>query len=257
MKLSIEQLSFRYHAGQSVLREVTLDIQPGRVTGLFGPNGSGKSTLLRCLNGTLRPESGRVLLDGQPVQRLSPREVARQIAVVPQDTPANIPFTALQMVLLGRFAHWDFGQHESPEDIRLARECLERVDAGALAERAFDQLSGGERQRVIIARALAQQAPVLLLDEPAAHLDITHQLELYRLARALAGEGYTVLLVCHDLVIGPLFVDDAVLLKTGSVFARGTVQEVLHSQNLATCFGSSLQIFWPSPATVNVILKRD
>jgi iron complex transport system ATP-binding protein len=247
MNLRAEHVNFSYQPGNPVLREITLDIRPGCVTGLFGPNGSGKSTLLRCLNGALTPQSGSILLDGQSIDQFSPRELARKIAVVSQSLPENIPFTALQMVLLGRFAHWEFGGHETPEDRRIVRESLARVDAESLGDRPFEHLSGGERQRVILARALAQQAPVLLLDEPAAHLDITHQLELYRLARTLAAEGYTLLMVCHDLVIAPMFVDHAVLLKAGAVLASGPPRQAFHPTNLAEGFGCAIEIEWPPP----------
>lgn len=254
MSLRVENLTFCYYAGQAVLRELNLEVRAGQVTGVFGPNGSGKSTLLRCLNGALRPQSGCVRHEGQRLDRLSPREIAGRIAVVPQETPANAPFLVREMVMMGRFARWDFWGQESPEDQRAVQASLERVGALELADRHFDELSGGERQRVIIARALAQETRVLLLDEPASHLDIAHQLEVFRLARALAGEWYTVLMVCHDLVIAPMFVDDAVLLKAGNVFARGAVPQVLRAENVAACFGCALGISWPAPGAAGIVL---
>ena len=250
MNLRVENLSFSYHAGEPVLRNVSLEIRPGRVTGLFGPNGSGKSTLLRCLTGGLRPQAGAVWLDGRRVAELPPPEIARHLAVVPQDTPATLAFTALEMVLLGRFAHWSLGQVASAEDVRIARESLARVDAGHLADRCFAELSGGERQRVVVARALAQQTRVLLFDEPAAHLDVRHQIEVYQLAEWLAGEGHTVLMVCHDLFLAPLHVAEVVLLKAGRIFAQGPVAETLTPGNIAAVFNCGLELAWPGPNQV-------
>ncbi len=235
MKLLVENLTFAYRRGTPVLRELNLEIAPGKVTGLFGPNGSGKSTLLQCLTGTLRPQTGVVWCGDQRVDSLAPREVARLIAVVPQDTPRGVPLTAREMVALGRFAWGD-------EDATLIPASLARVNAMELATRPFDELSGGERQRVVIARALAQQTPVLLLDEPATHLDVAHQLEVYRLARALALEGNTVLMVCHDLVLAPMFVDHIVLLAQGCKAGEGRPTDVLGEETLWAVYGSRLRV---------------
>jgi iron complex transport system ATP-binding protein len=257
MSLRVENLSFHYCASHPVLRGLNLDIRAGHVTGVFGPNGSGKSTLLRCLNGALRPQAGCVRHENQRLDALSPREIAARIAVVPQETSAHAPFLVREMVMMGRFARWSIWGQESPEDHHAVLASLQRVGGQDLADRHFNELSGGERQRVILARALAQATRVLLLDEPASHLDIAHQLEVFRLARDLAREGYTILMVCHDLLIAPLFVDHAVLLKAGGIFAQGTVPQVLHPHNLATCFGCSLRISWPSPTAAAIVLKAD
>lgn len=255
MSLRVENLTFGYYAGHPVLRGLNLEIRAGQVTGVFGPNGSGKSTLLRCLNGALRPQAGCVWHESQRLDALSPRDIAARIAVVPQETPAHVPFLVREMVMMGRFVRWNLWGQESPADRHAVRASLERVGALDLADRHFDELSGGERQRVILARALAQETRVLLLDEPASHLDIAHQLEVLRLTRALAGEGYTLLLNCHDLVWTPLFLDFAVLLKDGGVYAQGPVAEVLQPRHLESCFRCSLEVSWPSPASATVVLK--
>ncbi len=255
MSLRVENLTFGYYAGHPVLHGLNLDIRAGQVTGVFGPNGSGKSTLLRCLNGALRPQAGCVWHDGQRLDALTPREIAARIAVVPQETPANAPFLVREMVMMGRFARWNLWGQESRGDHHAVHGSLERVGALDLADRHFDELSGGERQRVIIARALAQETRVLLLDEPASHLDIAHQLEVFHLARALAGEGYTILMICHDLACAPLFLDLAVLLKDGHIFAHGTVSQVLQPENLKACFRCSLEVSWPSPTSATLVLK--
>lgn len=243
MNLRVKNLTFAYRPGTPVLRELNLEIAPGKVTGLFGPNGSGKSTLLRCLTGALRLQSGTVWCGDRRVDTLSPREVAQRIAVVPQDTPRGVPLTAREMVALGRFAWGD-------EDAAIIAESLARVEAAELASRPFDKLSGGERQRVVIARALAQATPVLLFDEPATHLDISHQLEFYRLARTLARDGRTVLMVCHDLLLAPLFVDEAVLLRDGGTLATGATAAVLVGGHIKAAFGVDLQVSWPESTAV-------
>ena len=252
MILKAQNVAFGYHAGHPVLRGVSLEVQPGKVTALFGPNGCGKSTLLRCLNGALRPREGGVTLDGRPVAALSPRQIACEVAVVPQDTPTDVPFTAEQMVMLGRYARWDAWGQETPQDRQIVQECLCRMGIADLAGRVFSHLSGGERQRVIIARALAQQGRVLLLDEPGTHLDIRHQLELYALLRELAGQGQAVLMVCHDILLAPLFVDAAVLMKDGRVVSRGAIAAVLTEASLAGVFGATMGIAWPQAGAVSV-----
>jgi iron complex transport system ATP-binding protein len=256
MNLRVEHVEFAYVPGRPVLRKVSLAVTQGQITGLFGPNGSGKSTLLRCLNGSLRPQSGQVLVGGLPVSQLGRRESARRMAVVSQDTPQSLPFTALQVVLLGRFPHGEVWRADTGEEIAFARQCLTRLDAAELADRPFEELSGGERQRVIVARALAQDAPVLLWDEPASHLDIRHQLELYQLARALADEGRTVVMVCHDLFLAPLFLDQAVLLKGGMVLAAAPPAEALAPKNVNAAFGVEMSLHRSGSSSVTFSFAR-
>ena len=244
MILRADDITFGYHRDQPVLRGVGLEVRPGQVTALFGPNGCGKSTLLRCMNGALRPQSGQATLNGRRVSDLSAREIAREVAVVPQDTPADVPYTAEQMVMLGRYARWDAWGQETPQDREIVHECLTRLGIAGLAGRLFPQLSGGERQRVILARALAQQGSVLLLDEPASHLDIAHQLDLYELVRELASQGQAILMVCHDILVSPMFVDAAVLLADGCVVAAGAAAQVLAPENLDRAFGRLIRVAW-------------
>lgn len=250
MILRAEHIAFAYNAAGNVLQDVSLELRPGLVIGLFGPNGSGKSTLLRCLNGALKPQSGQMFLDGQAVAALDRRAIARHVAVVPQDTPADVPLSVYEVVMLGRYAHWSAWDHESPEDARIVSVCLDRLGIADLANRPFSQLSGGERQRVVIARALAQQGSVLLLDEPNTHLDLAHQLEVYRLARALAAEGQAVLIICHDLLISPLMVDTAVVMDRGKIAAAGPVHEVLDAKLLAKVFATNATIYWDDASRV-------
>jgi len=251
MNLRAEGLEFSYGAHRSVLRGVTLELRPGVVTALFGPNGCGKSTLVRCLNGTLKPRAGQVLLGDRPLEGRAASEIARHVAVVPQDTPTDVPFTVREMVRLGRYAHGDLWGRETAEDAAAVEESLSRVNAAGLSGRFFGTLSGGERQRVIVARALAQRGEVLLLDEPSAHLDVSHQLELYRLVRRLAAEGQAVLMVCHDLFLAPLVADECVLMHGGRIVAAGKPETVLSPDHLLAAYGARIAIAWVDGQTVN------
>jgi iron complex transport system ATP-binding protein len=244
MILDASHITFAYPETGPVLSGVDLRLEPGTVTGLFGPNGSGKSTLLQCLNDILRPESGQVTLDGRPLREFSPREVARCIAVVPQEARADLPLPVYEMVMLGRYPHTDLWGDETRKDRDAVTSSLAKAHAEHLAQRPFNHLSGGERQRVVIARALAQEAEVLLLDEPATHLDIAHQLDLYQMLRALACQGYAILLVSHDLLLAPLFLDRAVLLAGGVVVASGAPTEVLSAERMRAAFGVDLSVTW-------------
>jgi iron complex transport system ATP-binding protein len=250
MNLRAEGLTFGYRANRPVLRDVTIEAAPGRLTALWGPNGSGKSTLLRCLNGALRPQGGRVLLDGRSLDRMTPRQIACHVAVVPQDTPADVPLTVSEMVLLGRYARGGPWGEQTNEDRAIVRDCLARLGVLDMADRRFAELSGGERQRVIIARALAQQGRVLLLDEPASHLDIAHQVELYQLVRRLAAEGQAVVMVCHDLLLAPMYVDVAVLMAAGRIEAMGIPAQVFTHQNLLSTFSIDARMAWTSEGAV-------
>jgi len=244
MILRADHITFAYASSNAVLHDVSLELRPGVVTGLFGPNGSGKSTLLRCLNGAIIPAAGQVLLEKRAVTLMTRREIARHIAVVPQDTPADVPLAVRQMVMLGRYAHGTTWDQDSLEDAHMVAVCMARLGVAHLAHRPFSHLSGGERQRTIIARALAQQGCVLLMDEPNAHLDLAHQLEVYQLARTLAGEGQAVLMICHDLLVAPLMVDVAVAMHQGRIVAAGNAREVLTPQRLAEVFDTTASIVW-------------
>jgi len=256
MNLRAEEITFSYQPHRLVLNKVTLDVKPATVTALFGPNGSGKSTLLRCLNGTLRSQAGSVMLDNKRLDTMSRPEIARKIAVVPQDTSPDVPFTAGEMVMLGRFAHGNLWGEETPEDQTIVKQSLAQLNASNLAHRFFHCLSGGERQRIVLARALAQKTPVLLLDEPNIHLDIPRQLEMFRLVRNLACQGKAILMACHDIFMAPLFVDHAVLLRAGTVYASGPVRTVLTPDNLRAVFGTSIEVSWHKGFSFTAALGR-
>jgi cobalamin transport system ATP-binding protein len=222
----------------TALRGLSLTLAAGAFVGVVGPNGSGKSTLLKLLSGYLTPDRGSVLLGGTELKRLSPRERARSIAVVPQEPPLAFDFTALDVVLMGRSPHLPALGVETARDVAIAREAMRRTETEPFARRPLGALSGGERQRVFLARALAQQAPILLLDEPTAHLDLHHQIESLLLLRSLHREqGTSVLTVLHDLNIASLYCDRLFLVSNGRLAAEGAPQQVLTPERLNEVYG--------------------
>jgi iron complex transport system ATP-binding protein len=210
------------------VREVSLEVPRRSFTGLLGPNGCGKTTLLKLLSGVLSPETGTLSLSGRPLSALPRRAVARQIAIVPQETHPAFDYTSLEMVLMGRHPHLGAFQLEGPHDVDLAMRALEATGTLHLADRAYMTLSGGEKQRVVIASALAQSGDVLLLDEPTASLDLGYQLEVASLLRRLNRDrGVTMVLATHDLNLASALCDTLVLMRDGRVLAHGATRDVL------------------------------
>jgi iron complex transport system ATP-binding protein len=221
----------------NVLTDVTFEVGRGRIVGLLGPNGSGKTTLLRILSGILRPASGRVALNGTDVGRLSHRERARRIAVVPQETHATFDFSVLDIVLMGRYPHLGAFELEGAADLEIAREALAATGTTAFESRQFATLSGGEKQRVVIASALAQASDLLLLDEPTASLDLGYQFEIAALlGRLNRTRGTTMVVSTHDLNLAAALCGEVVLLKHGRVLARGSTEEALTAPNIRALY---------------------
>ena len=229
-----DSVSFRYAAGAPLVVDgVTLRLADGALAGILGPNGSGKTTLLRLLSGTRRPSSGRVLLDDRPLDQLSRREVARQIAVVPQETELAFEYRAIEIVLMGRHPHLGVLTVEGPDDIRIAQDALAATGTGHLADRLFHELSGGEKQRVVIAAALAQSANLLLLDEPTASLDLGYQLEISSLLLRLNQDhGVTMAISTHDLNMAASICRELIMMRDGKVLAAGPTSDVLTPENV-------------------------
>jgi len=219
-----------------VLEGVDLAVDRGEFVGLVGPNGAGKTTLLRSINGVVDADAGSVRLDGDPVTGLGTRAVSRRVATVPQDTHLGFAFSAEAVVEMGRTPHRS--RLEWTADSEPVAEAMARTETSHLADRAVDDLSGGERQRVLVARALAQDAPALLLDEPTASLDINHQVRVLDLARDLAADGHAVLAAIHDLDLAARFCDRLAMLHDGVIAAAGTPEAVLESERLAEAFGT-------------------
>jgi iron complex transport system ATP-binding protein len=231
------------YGGPPILRGVSLDVAAGEVVGLVGPNGSGKTTLVRAVTRVVRTRSGEVRILGDDSRALRRAVLARRVAVVPQNPALPEGFTVLEMVLMGRTPHLGLLQSEGPPDLAAARRALTEAGATALASRFAHQLSGGERQQVVIARALAQEAPVLLLDEPTSHLDVGHQTAVMGLVRRLCRERHlAVLATIHDLTLAALFCDRLVLLDRGAVVAEGTPESVLRPDLIARTYGAEVAV---------------
>lgn len=231
------------YAGRPVLSEIDLDVRAGEIVAVIGPNGAGKSTLVRVLAGTLAPSSGQVLLGGRPLSELSRRQIASELAVVPQDAEVAFGFTVRQVVMMGRAPRQSALLVARPEDHAAVADALARCELEQVADRPVSELSGGERRRVVIARALAQQAHVLLLDEPTAHLDLRHAVALYEMARReVERREVACLAVMHDLAAAARWADRAVLLVDGRVRAAGPALEVLDPKLLEPAFGVRLRV---------------
>ena len=237
--LAARGVAFAYDARERlVLDGVSLSVPRGAVVGLLGPNGSGKTTMLRLLSGTLAPLRGHVMLDGAPVASIERRELARRIAVVPQETHAAFDFSALEIVLMGRYPHLGAFELEGAGDLAIARDALAATGTSALESRRFATLSGGEKQRVVIASALAQASDVLLLDEPTASLDLGFQLDIaILLARLNRERGVTMVVSTHDLNLAASLCTTLVLLKGGRVIAAGPTRGVLTRDNVLALYG--------------------
>ena len=238
--LIAEGVSFAYEAGVLVLDTVTFALRAGELLGVVGPNGAGKSTLLSIAAGLLRPAAGRVLLAASDVAWMSRLEVARQIAFLPQSVQPAFGFSVGEIVMQGRYPHLGPLGFEGAEDRRIAAAALASVEAAAFAARPFASLSGGEQKRVLIASAIAQQAAVLLLDEPTAALDLHHQVTVYQLLRRLAGEGKALAVVTHDLNLAAQFCDRLLLLADGRVAADGSAAKVLDRTLLEEVYGQRM-----------------
>jgi iron complex transport system ATP-binding protein len=222
--------------GVPVLRSVSVVARAGEVTGVIGPNGAGKSTLLRVLAGVLRAERGEVRLGAADLHEVPARTRAQRVAYLPQQDAAQ-PFTALETVLMARYPYLGRFQLEGRRDRQIARAALARTESGRFEARGLDRLSGGERQRVLLARALAQQAGALVLDEPLASLDLRHRLAVLAALRAEAGAGAAVVAALHDVELAGRYCDRLVLLAAGRVAACGAPREVLVPEQFRAVFG--------------------
>lgn len=249
--LEIDQISVKYD-GREVLRNVSFSVNPGQIVALLGANGAGKTTLIRAMNGTGGAFTGKVLLGGEAIDNLSRREIAKKIAVVAQENETKFPLTVLEFVLAGRFVHGGAFGWETDEDFRIAESVLDECDLADFRDRLMNELSGGERQRVVLARALAVESEILLLDEPTANIDLAHQALMFRLVRARCREkNCAAIVITHDLNLAAEFADKIILLKNGEVFAQGEPREVLTIENLQSVFAVNV-LLDTNPASGNV-----
>ena len=237
--MQIKNLSYRYKGCPEVLKNVSFDIEPGKFLAILGNNGVGKSTLLKCFNHILKPETGEVLLDGENLLTVSPREVAKKVAFVSQSVP-NTQLTVHDVVMLGRRPYMKWGFTE--EDHMIVHDAMHRLDVEDMRGRFLNQLSGGEKQKVMLARALAQQPKVLLLDEPTSALDIQNQYQVLKMVRQFChNDNLIAAVVIHDLNLALRFCDRFLLLKDGQVYGHGD-RSILTSQALKDVYGVDAKV---------------
>jgi iron complex transport system ATP-binding protein len=230
--LRLKNIGFKYNEKQ-VLKDISLDVNAGEILGILGPNGSGKSTLLRVMDGVLSPEGGEIEVNGKPYRRLKRNALAREVAMVAQEQHFRFSFSCIEVVLMGRFPHLKRLQFEDHHDLKIATESLKATHALEFAERSIHDLSGGEKQRVLIARALAQEPKVILLDEPTSFLDLKFKREVFKLIASLSKEkGLGVSIVSHDIDLVAQYCSKIILLKNGTVYRTGDPDSVITAENI-------------------------
>jgi iron complex transport system ATP-binding protein len=239
----IELTDVRFdYGGRPVLEGLSLSVPRGQLLGVIGPNGAGKSTVVRLLLGLLQPTSGRVAIGGRAIADWPRRELARMVAAVTQEEALEFPFTAREVVLMGRIAHLGPLGFERAADLEAARRAMEETGVAELADRALHTLSGGERKRVLLARALAQDPEVLILDEPAAALDIHHQVAIFDRLAERHRRGVTVVVVVHDLNLAAAYCERLLLVRPGAPALIGTVEEILTYRLVKETFGVDVYV---------------
>lgn len=242
VNIDIRGLSFGFGAGGHRIEDVSLAVPDATMCCLLGPNGAGKTTLLRCLLGLLRPERGTVRLAGHDVSALSPRQLARIVAYVPQSTTPAFPFTALDMAVMGRTPHLGMTATPSPSDRRAAQLTLDDLGIGHLAGRPFTQLSGGERQLTMLARALVQEAAVLVLDEPTSALDYGNEVRILKTVADVVSQGPSALLTTHQPNHALMWADLAVLMSHGSIVESGRPRDVITAERLSDLYRVGIDV---------------
>jgi iron complex transport system ATP-binding protein len=260
--LEIRNLQAGYR-DRAVLRGIDLRVERGELVALAGPNGCGKTTLLRAISGVHPHPTGELLIDDVPVRDMSATQIARRVAVVSQSGTLPERFSAFEVALMGRTPHLRLLQSESERDVAIVREAMQRADCWDLRARPVDELSGGERQRVIIARALAQQPDLLLLDEPTSHLDLAHQADAFRLVLTLCQQrstareaGVAALAVVHDLTLAAAYADRIALMHDGRIVADGAPSDVLTESAIGRVYGVAVTVM-RHPATGRPVVVPD
>jgi len=244
--LRLDSVSLGY-GKQMVLRNISFEAIPGEMLGIIGPNGSGKSTLIRGITRIIHPVDGKIFLDGSDISSINRQELAQLVAVVPQNPTLPEPFTALEVVLMGRTPHLGLLRYESKKDLAIVKDAMEATQTLAFAERRVGELSGGERQRLTIARALAQEPKIILMDEPTANLDINFQIETLNLARHLCRKQNLIVVVAlHDLNLASQYCDRLIVLSHGMVYCQGIPQAVINAQTIKDVYGAEVYVY-PHP----------
>lgn len=246
MLLDIENVSCAYGA-LPVLQNIIMQIKAGEMAGIVGPNGSGKSTLLRTMSRVLKPAHGKVLLEGENIYQLTPARTAREMAVLTQESGPEFPYTVADHIMMGRLPHIKRFARESARDYEAVARAMELTDTVRLAHRQVNELSGGEKQRVLLARALAQEPRILLLDEPTSFLDLKYQLEIMELLVRLRHDyGLTIIAVLHDLNLASRYCDYLVVVKGGTIYSIGTPEEVITVPMIEEVYGCEVRVEYPA-----------
>lgn len=236
LAIQVNNLDFEY-GNKKVLKDISLNIEKGKFISIIGPNGSGKSTLLKNINRIFMPKAGNIQIEDMNIKKMKTKELAKKVALVPQDTIIDYEFTVEDIVLMGRHPFKGRFQKENEDDYRIVQNALEQTNTIHLKDRIITEISGGERQRVIIAKALAQNPSIILLDEPTSHLDINHQIEILNLLRKLNKEnGTTIVLVIHDINLAARYSDEIVMLNEGKILGIGKPEEVITNINIERAY---------------------
>jgi len=252
--LNVDNIQFAFN-GLRILNGIDLKVGYGELIGVVGPNGSGKTTLLRLISGVVKPCGGRIHIDGEDLSVMSPSRKASYVAIVPQNPRLPMGFSVQELVLMGRNPHLNLLQSEGVRDFDISRQALELTGVAHLADRHVDTLSGGEQQRVVIAMALAQDAPLLLLDEPTSNLDLAHQVAIMDMVRGLQKEKrLAVLVALHDLTLAAQYCSRLLVLADGRGFAEGAPCEVLTVENLWKVYGTEVFVLRHPQGGTPVIL---
>jgi iron complex transport system ATP-binding protein len=240
--LKVGGVGFSYHADRTILKEISFQLEKGDILCLLGPNGTGKTTLLRCVLGLNRPKSGQVLVNGENTVSMNMRQRAKLFAYVPQATGITFPYEAGEVVLMGRVAHLSPGGAPGKADRAISLEMMKKLGILELEHSLFQELSGGERQMVLVARALSQQANILIMDEPTASLDYGNQVKMLRVVKSLAEQGYAILMTSHFPDHAFLVCNKVVLMRDGYIMAQGAPEEIVTSETLSDLYQTPVRV---------------
>ena len=242
MTIEVQNLSFGFPGKADLLQNISFSANKGEVLCLLGPNGTGKTTLLRCLLGIFRPGGGSIMLGGRDAKKMNIKEKFRHLAYVPQHTIGSFSYTVFEMVFMGRNPHLDYFSHPAVTDVAITNKALDQLNIAHLSERFFDELSGGERQLVLIARALAQQAELLIMDEPTAALDYGNQVRILKLIQNLSRAGYTIIMSSHYPSHAFLVANKVLLMQNGKLLDSGHPDKVVTAENLTRLYSTEIRV---------------